>query len=111
MEQLKVDTDDLPSLVKKKGATAAASMSSTEAFPTACPPVGDAHGGGQYPWPEGGRGVLELWLEWSAEGGGGQYPARGSGNQYLAVGGGGGHVGSCPTAGDPPHGIMCVGPI
>jgi hypothetical protein len=26
----------------------------------ACPPAGHAHGSGQYPWPEGGVGVLEL---------------------------------------------------
>jgi hypothetical protein len=32
MEQLKVGTNDLPSVVKKKVATAAASVSSTEAF-------------------------------------------------------------------------------
>jgi hypothetical protein len=33
MEQLKVDTNDLPSVVKKKVIVAAASVSSTEAFP------------------------------------------------------------------------------
>jgi hypothetical protein len=28
----------------------------------ACPPAGGAHDdGGQYPWPKGGGGVLELW--------------------------------------------------
>jgi hypothetical protein len=26
----------------------------------ACPPGGGAHDGGQYPWPEGEGGVLEL---------------------------------------------------
>jgi hypothetical protein len=36
----------------------------------ACPPSGGSHGGGQYPWPIGGRGVLELWSGCSAEGGG-----------------------------------------
>jgi hypothetical protein len=35
MEQLKVSTNDLSSVVKKKVAVAAASLSSTEAFPTA----------------------------------------------------------------------------
>jgi hypothetical protein len=35
MEQLKVDTNDLPSVVKKKVIVAAASVSSTEAFPMA----------------------------------------------------------------------------
>jgi hypothetical protein len=35
MEQLKVGMNDLPSVVKKNVAAAAASMSSTEAFPTA----------------------------------------------------------------------------
>jgi hypothetical protein len=34
MEQLKVATNDLPSVAKKKIAAATASMSSTEAFPT-----------------------------------------------------------------------------
>jgi hypothetical protein len=34
MEQLKVGTNDLPSVVKKKVVAAAASVSSTEAFPT-----------------------------------------------------------------------------
>jgi hypothetical protein len=35
MEQLKVGTDDLSSVVKKKVAAATASVSSMEAFPTA----------------------------------------------------------------------------
>jgi hypothetical protein len=35
MEQLKVGTNDLPSVVKKKVITTAASVSSMEAFPTA----------------------------------------------------------------------------
>jgi hypothetical protein len=35
MEQLKVDTNDLPSVVKKKVIVAAASVSSTKAFPMA----------------------------------------------------------------------------
>jgi hypothetical protein len=31
----------------------------------ACPPTGGAHaGGGQYPWPEVGGVVLELWFAW-----------------------------------------------
>jgi hypothetical protein len=34
MEQLKVDTNDLPSVVKKNIAAVAVSVSSTEAFPT-----------------------------------------------------------------------------
>jgi hypothetical protein len=34
MEQLKVDTNDLPSIAKKKVAAATALVSSTEAFPT-----------------------------------------------------------------------------
>jgi hypothetical protein len=34
MEQLKVGTNDLPSVVKKKVTTVVASVSSTEAFPT-----------------------------------------------------------------------------
>jgi hypothetical protein len=37
MEQLKVGANDLPSMVKKKVAAVAASVSSTEAFPTAEP--------------------------------------------------------------------------
>jgi hypothetical protein len=67
----------------------------------ACPPVGGAHGGGQYPWPKGGGGVLELWPGWSAGGGGGPYPA---------AGGGDGHIEGCPATGDPPHEIMSIGP-
>jgi hypothetical protein len=35
IEQLKVDTNDLPSVAKKKVVAAAASVSSMEAFPTA----------------------------------------------------------------------------
>jgi hypothetical protein len=35
MEQLKVGTNELPSVVKKKVVVAMASVSSTEAFPTA----------------------------------------------------------------------------
>jgi hypothetical protein len=54
--------------------------------------------------------VLELWLGWPAGGGGGQYPPEGGGGQYPP-GGGSGHVGGCPAAGDPPHGIMGGGPI
>jgi hypothetical protein len=34
MEQLKVGTNDLPSVTKKNAAMAAVSVSSTEAFPT-----------------------------------------------------------------------------
>jgi hypothetical protein len=48
-------------------------VASTEAFPNdeACPPAVGAHGGGQYPWPEDGGGVLELWPRWPAGGSGG----------------------------------------
>jgi hypothetical protein len=56
----------------------------------------------QYPWPEGGGGVLELWSGWLAGVGGGQYPAGG---------GGGGHIGGCLVVGDPPHDITSVGPV
>jgi hypothetical protein len=78
----------------------------------ACPPTGGAHSGGsQYPWPESGGGVLELWTGWPARGGGGQYPPRGCGGQYPAGGGGGGHIEGCLAVGDPPHGIMDVRPI
>jgi hypothetical protein len=35
MEQLKVGTNDIPSVVKKNVTAAASSVSSTEAFPTA----------------------------------------------------------------------------
>jgi hypothetical protein len=68
----------------------------------ACPPSGGAHGGSQYPWLEGGGGVLELWFGCPAGGGGSQYPVEG---------GGGGHVEVCLAVGDPPHGIMGVGPV
>jgi hypothetical protein len=67
----------------------------------ACPPSGGAHGSGQYPWPKGGRGVLELWPGWSAGGGGSQYPVGGSD---------GIHIKGSPTMGDRPHGITGVGP-
>jgi hypothetical protein len=69
----------------------------------AFPPARGAHGGGQYPWPEGGGGLLELRLGWLAEGGGGQL--------YAGGGGCGSHVEGCPVVGDPPHGITGVGPI
>jgi hypothetical protein len=76
-----------------------------------CPPVGGAHGGGgQYPWSEGGGGVLELWPGWSAGGGGGQYPVVGGSGQYPPGAGGSGHVGGCSDVGDPPNGIMGGGP-
>jgi hypothetical protein len=45
---------------------------------------------------------MELWPEWPAGGGGGQYPAGGDG---------GGHVGGYPAMGDPPHDIMGVGAV
>jgi hypothetical protein len=66
----------------------------------ACPSGGGAHGGFQYPWLEGGGGVLELWLGCLTRGGGGQYPLGG---------GGGGHVDICLTMGDPLHDIKGVG--
>jgi hypothetical protein len=56
--------------------------------------------------------VLELWSGWPTGGGAGQYPARGGGGgQYPAGGGSGGHIGGCPAARDPPHGITDVRPI
>jgi hypothetical protein len=58
----------------------------------ACPPAGHVCGGGEYPWPKGGGGVLGLWLGWQVGGGGDQYPVGGSGGQYPAGCGGGGHV-------------------
>jgi hypothetical protein len=73
-KQLKVATNDLPSVAKKKVVAAMTLVSSTEAFPTrgACLPTGGAHGSGdQFPWPEGGGGVLKLWPGRSAGGGGG----------------------------------------
>jgi hypothetical protein len=69
----------------------------------ACPLVGGAHGDGQYPWPKGGGGVLELWPGW---------PTRGDGGELYAGGGSGGsHVKGCPAMGDPTHGITGFGPI
>jgi hypothetical protein len=59
----------------------------------ACPLAGGAHGGGQYPRPEAGGGVLKLWPGWPVGGGGGR------------------HVEACSVAGVPPHDITCVGPI
>jgi hypothetical protein len=55
--------------------------------------------------------MLEHWPAWSARGGGGQYPPVGGGVQYPGGGGCGGHIRGWPTAGDPPHGIMGIGPI
>jgi hypothetical protein len=51
MEQLKVDTNDLPSVEKKNVDMATASVTSMEAFPMAGLALQlDAHGGGgQYP--------------------------------------------------------------
>jgi hypothetical protein len=73
-KQLKVATNDLPSVAKKKVIAATMLVSSTEAFPTrgACLPTGGAHDSGdQFPWSEGGGGVLELWPERPAGGSGG----------------------------------------
>jgi hypothetical protein len=91
-------------VAKKK--VVAASVSSTEAFPMAglalqleVPTMAASIPGlkvGEECWSSG----LDARL--AAGGGGGQYPT-GSG--------GGGHIKVCPTAGDPPHDIMCVGPI
>jgi hypothetical protein len=93
MEQLKVATNDLPSVAKKKIAAATASMSSTEAFPTT---------------------VIALQLEVATTAvvsvpswkGGGS-----AGTLAWLAGGGGGHVGGCLAAGDPPHDITGVGPV
>jgi hypothetical protein len=47
----------------------------------ACPLAGGTHSNsGEYLWPEGGGGVLELWPGWPARGGGGQYPLEGGGD-------------------------------
>jgi hypothetical protein len=82
MEQLKVDTNDLPSVTKKKVTAVAASVSSTEAFPTAELPhqleVPTAVAA-SIPSRKVG-GVLELWLGWSIGGGGGQYSPGGGGH-------------------------------
>jgi hypothetical protein len=93
MEQLKVCTNDLPSVAKKKVVVTAASLLSRRHSSGA---------GDQYPWSEDRGGVLELWPKSPASGGGCQYPVGG---------GGGGNVGGFPIAGDPPHGIMGVGPV
>jgi hypothetical protein len=77
----------------------------------ACPPVGGAHDGDQYPWPGDGGGVLELWPGWPARSDGSQYPPGGSGGQYPTGSNCGGHVEGCPAAGDPPQGITGVGSI
>jgi hypothetical protein len=113
IEQLKISTNDLPSMTTKKVATAATSVSSTEAFPTTglpsswrCP---------RWWWlvslaERWGRSA-GLWPGWPAGGSVGQYPPEGGGSRYPAGGSGGGHVGGCPATGDPPHDIMDVGPI
>jgi hypothetical protein len=76
-----------------------------------CPPAGDAHDNGQYPWHEGGGVVLELCLRWPTGGDDDHYPPGGCGSQYSTGGGDGGHIEGCPTVKDPPHDIMGVGPI
>jgi hypothetical protein len=88
MEQLKVCTNDLPSVTMKKVVVAAALGSSTKAFPKgeACPPAGGAHGGGD------------------------QYPVGGGGGQYPAGGSGGGHVGGCSAIEDPPTASRILDP-
>jgi hypothetical protein len=101
---LKVGTNDLPSVVKKKVVAVAASVSSIEAFPT----VGLAL---QLEVPTAGA-VSTLARRWGrsagtlawrlARGGGGQYPTRGDG---------GGHVRGCPAAGVLPYDITGVWPI
>jgi hypothetical protein len=110
MEQLKVCTNDFPSVVKKK--VIAASVSSTEAFPTAglalqleVPTAAAASILGQK------VGVLKLCPGWPTGGGSGQYPPEGGGGQYVAGGDSGGHIGGYPATGDPPHGITGVGPV
>jgi hypothetical protein len=78
----------------------------------ACPLVGGTPDSGyQYSWPEGGGGVLKPWPVWTAGDNNSQYPTWGGGGQYLARGGSGGHIGGHPTAGDPTHDIVGVGPI
>jgi hypothetical protein len=67
----------------------------------ACPLDWGAHSSSQYPCPEGGGGVLELWP---------RSPAGGCGDQYLA-GGSGSHIEACPAIGDHSHDITDVGPI
>jgi hypothetical protein len=66
MEQLKVATNNLPSVAKKKVAAATTSMSSTEAFPTTGIAlqleVPTAAVASVPSWKVGG-GVLELWPE------------------------------------------------
>jgi hypothetical protein len=110
---LKVGINDLPSVAKKKVTVAAVSVSSMEAFPTVglalqleMPMVAAASIHGR----KVGGGVLKLWPGWPAVGGGGQYPPKDGGCQYPP-GGGGGHIGGCPTVGDPPHGITVGGPV
>jgi hypothetical protein len=63
MEQLKVGTNDLPSVVKKKVTVAAASVSSTEVFPTSGLAL-QLEVASMSGWKVGGGGVLELWPGW-----------------------------------------------
>jgi hypothetical protein len=113
MEQVKVGTNDLLSVAKKKVAVAATSVSYTEAFsmvglalqlevPTVAATSIHARKVG---------GVLELWPGWTAGGDGSQYLPKGGGSQYPPGGGGSGHIGGCPATGDPPHGITGGGPV
>jgi hypothetical protein len=77
----------------------------------ACPPTGGAHGDGQYLWPRGGGGVLELWPAWRIGCGGGQYPPGGGGSQHLAGSGGGNNIKVCLATRDPPHSITGIGTV
>jgi hypothetical protein len=121
MEQLKVGTNDLSYVAKKKVIVAVALVSSMEAFPTMglaleleVPTTMMANIPGQK------GGVLELWPGWPTGGGGDQYPPEGTsdqyppevgGGQYPAGSDGGSHNGGCPAAGDPAHSIMGDKPI
>jgi hypothetical protein len=105
MKQLKVGTNDL-SLVAKKKVTAA-SVSSTEAFSTVglalqleVPTAAATSIRGRKVGEECRNSGLDGWLEVVAA----SIHLRGGGGQYPPGSGCGSHVGGYPATGDPPHG-------
>jgi hypothetical protein len=97
-----------------KVVAATTSVSSTEIFPT----MGLAlqlevpTAAASIPRPKVREECWNSGPRWPTGGDGSQYPPRGGGGQlYAGGGGGGGHIEGYPATGDPPHGIMGVGPI
>jgi hypothetical protein len=114
MEQLKVGTNDLPSVAKKKVVAVVASVLSTEAFPTAGIALQlevltaamasiPSRKVGEECWNSGLNGRLEEEVA--------SIHLKAVVASIQLEGSGGGHVGGCSDAGDPPHGITSIGPL